>query len=820
MKTIQYLFVFCILISSQWLWGSESKVPIHGRIRCEGQGVPFVAVYVKGTTQGVATNSEGYFRIEGDFEKDITLGIKALGYKSAYHIVQQPVTTGELVIDIERDHLMIEQIIVSGARVGQLRYLPGSAGFIDPKLMETSAPLSGNEVFRNIPGLHVVEEEGAGLRLNVGVRGLDPDKSRNVLILEDGIPIALAPYGEPEMYFTPSIDRMSGVEILKGSGSILFGPQTVGGVINYLTADPPLKSSGKLAFRAGDKGFFNTRLSYGNTIENFGYNIDFQRKQADNFGPTSFRFHDLNIKLQNRFSPVSVLTLKLGVYDEGSNSTYVGLTQPMYNSATMDDLRIAPNDMLDIRRYAVSANHRYSLGEKLHLNTTAYAYTTVRNWHRQEFSYSASASRLTGVVYGFPERTEGAIYLRNSTGNRNRQFEVAGIEPRLSFISVLGSIAVKTDAGVRFHYEKALEQRVDGTKAKFISGNLREDEIRRGQAISLYLQNKILFNNELSLTLGLRSENFWHDREIFRINYIDTLLEARSLATSLIPGAGVNYNLSEGFGLFAGIHKGFAPPRTKDAISNQGEDLQLEAEKSWNSELGARWKNRLMEAEYTLFLMNFSNQIIPVSESSGGAGTGYINGGRTMHQGMELALHFSLDDILPDPWNARFSLNGTFVNSIFSGDRYILEKIAKVPGTENIYRNVKGNKTPYSPELKASATMMIEHIRGLGMSLSGYFTGSQFTDALNTEDVYEWLELAGADNTYRYVQATENGRLGSIDPFFVAMASAWYDHSKSGIGINMAVKNLFDERYIASRRPQGIKVGMPRTISIGIKYSF
>ena len=116
--------------------------------------------------------------------------------------------------------------------------------------------------------------------------------------------------------------------------------------------------------------------------------------------------------------------------------------------------------------------------------------------------------------------------------------------------------------------------------------------------------------------------------------------------------------------------------------------------------------------------------------------------------------------------------------------------------------------------------MMIEHIRGLGMSLSGYFTGSQFTDALNTEDVYEWLELAGADNTYRYVQATENGRLGSIDPFFVAMASAWYDHSKSGIGINMAVKNLFDERYIASRRPQGIKVGMPRTISIGIKYSF
>jgi Fe(3+) dicitrate transport protein len=816
MKTIQYLFVFCILISSQWLWGSESKVPIHGRIRCEGQGVPFVAVYVKGTTQGVATNSEGYFRIEGDFEKDITLGIKALGYKSAYHIVQQPVTTGELVIDIERDHLMIEQIIVSGARVGQLRYLPGSAGFIDPKLLETSAPLSGNEVFRNIPGLHVVEEEGAGLRLNVGVRGLDPDKSRNVLILEDGIPIALAPYGEPEMYFTPSIDRMSGVEILKGSGSILFGPQTVGGVINYLTADPPLKSSGKLAFRAGDKGFFNARLSYGNTIENFGYNIDFQRKQADNFGPTSFRFHDLNIKLQNRFSPVSVLTLKLGFYDEGSNSTYVGLTQPMYNSGTMDDLRIAPNDMLDIRRYAVSANHRYSLGEKLHLNTTAYAYTTVRNWHRQEFSYSASASRLTGVVHGFPERTEGAIYLRNSTGNRNRQFEVAGIEPRLSFVSALGSIAVKTDAGVRFHYEKAFEQRVDGTKAKFISGNLREDEIRRGQAISLYLQNKILFNNELSLTLGLRSENFWHDREIFRINYIDTLLEARSLATSLIPGAGVNYNLSEGFGLFAGIHKGFAPPRTKDAISNQG----VEAEKSWNSELGLRWKNNSFELEYTLFNMNFSNQIIPVSESSGGAGTGYINGGTTLHRGMELALHLPFGDLLPSQWNAQLSMSGTYVHSVFSGDRYVLSKVSSVSGVSNVYENVNGNKTPYSPEFTSAAALIVENRKGWGVRLSGNYTGSQFTDALNTTDIYEWMEIARNDNTYRYEQATASGRIGKLDPYFIANASAWYNHTGTGLGINLAVKNVFDERYIASRRPQGIKVGLPRTLSAGLTYNF
>jgi Fe(3+) dicitrate transport protein len=622
------------------------------------------------------------------------------------------------------------------------------------------------------------------------------------------------------MYFTPSIDRMSGVEVLKGSGSILFGPQTVGGVINYLTADPPLKSSGRLAFRAGDKGFFNTRITYGNTMDSFGYSIDFQRKQAENFGPTSFLFHDLNVKLQSRFSAVSVLTVKMGVYDEDSNATYVGLTQPMYNSATMDNLRVAPNDRLNIRRYAISATHRYTLHEKLHINTAVYAYTTVRNWHRQDFTYSATASGLTGVVHGYPEKREGAIYLRNSTGNRNRQFEVAGFEPRISYYSNLGRLTVKADAGVRYHYEKALEQRVVGTKAQFISGNLREDETRIGQAVSLYWQNKILVNNDLSFTLGLRSENLWHEREIYRMNYIDTLFQAKSKATSLIPGAGVNYNLSEGLGLFAGIHKGFAPPRTKDAISNQGEDLQLEAEKSWNSELGARWKSGLFEAEYTLFRMNFSNQVIPVSESSGGAGTGYINGGETLHKGMELALYISVDNLLPDRWSALLSMNGTYVHSSFNGDRYILEKISKVSGLDNVYRNVRGNKTPYSPELKTSASIILEHANGFGVRFAGNYTGAQFTDALNTENVSEWVEIAGNDNKFNYVQATENGRIGKLDPFFVVNSMAWYDHKKTGAGISLAVKNVFNERYIASRRPQGIKVGLPRTFSLGFTYRF
>jgi TonB family protein len=92
--------------------------------------------------------------------------------------------------------------------------------------------------------LNVASEDGMGLRLNIGVRGLDPNRSRKVLVLEDGMPVSLNPYGSPELYYTPPIERMDRVEVVRGSGQILWGPQTIGGVINYITRDPPRAPAG------------------------------------------------------------------------------------------------------------------------------------------------------------------------------------------------------------------------------------------------------------------------------------------------------------------------------------------------------------------------------------------------------------------------------------------------------------------------------------------------------------------------------------------------------------------------------------------------
>jgi Fe(3+) dicitrate transport protein len=818
-KLLNYFSLFLLLFSIQ-ANGAEILSQLNGKVVNNEKGVPFIAVYVKDTNVGAITDAQGNFALEIVSGSEFTLAVQGLGYKSVYLHLDQSNLFDCLNIEIEEDILLLEQVVVSGSRVGVLRFLPGSACVVTEKELKNIQPLSGNDVFRNISGVHVVEEEGAGLRTNIGIRGLDPDKSRNVLILEDGIPVALAPYGEPEMYFTPSIDRMSGVEVLKGNGSILFGPQTIGGVINYITADPPSESSGYANLYAGEKGFYNARIGYGNTEKNFGYKVDFQRKQAENFGPTSFIFHDFQAKLLARISPESNLSLKLGIYDENSNSTYIGLTEPMYKAGIYDELKISPDDNLHIRRYAISGIHKYSPADRLQINTTAFAYTTVRNWKRQDFTYNASASNLTGVMHGFDDEIEGAIYMRNSTGNRNRQFEVAGIEPRISYYYDLGNITSKTDAGVRFLYEKAFEQRIVGTSAGFNSGGLRDDEIRSGQTISTYLQNKFILTDKLTFTAGVRNENIWYEREILRVNNVDTLIKANSDVFTLLPGAGLNYNINNNIGIFTGVHRGFAPPRTKDAISNDGVNLELDAEKSWNTELGTRMNIFGVKIEYTLFYMDFSNQVIPVSESSGGIGVGYINGGSTIHKGMEAALIIPFNMLFSRAWDVELSMAATYTNSTFSGDRFVLKKKPQADGYENEYVNIKGNKTPYSPELTIASALTVEHEKGFGIRLSGNYIGSQFTDVLNTVDVYQWIALDESDDNFQYVQATANGRIGKLDPYFVANVSIWYEHIKSGLGLNVSVKNILDERYIVSRRPQGIRVGMPRFISVGLTYSF
>lgn len=835
MRQFFTLCAFMLLISFNAMAnsGSTAGIQIKGTIKAsKGEPVSYAHVVIEGTNKGTYTNESGEFILENCKAGNYNLKISAVGYKS----IVKPIEVGNgapvnLDLQFEDEVYPMPQITVIAEKDRLLTKVPGSVSYVGPKEMNLLQPLSGNEVFRRVAGVHVVDEEGIGMRANIGIRGLDPDRSRNVLVLEDGIPVALSPYGEPELYYTPTMDRMEGVEVVKGSGQILYGPQTIGGVINYITANPPEETSARVKLQGGQGGFFSGLLGYGTSFgNNSGIQVNYLRKQAENIGTTGFNINDFSTKLKFQLSEKSSLGLKLGFYDEVSNATYIGRTQTMYDmGGSQDFVRISPDDRLEVRRYSASVTHEYRFNPNVKLQTTAFAYTTTRNWQRQDYQRNTEAQtdedgnpRLdengniiwkkpanpTGVVWGDESIRGGALYMRNSTGNRNRQFEVAGIEPKLEVKYNLGNVQNELITGTRILYERAFEQRVNGTKKDSKSGNLVEDEIRTGYAFSAYAQNKVNVNSRLSVSGGVRLEQFNYERDIRRRTFTfqrtvfvdgieqkqtynavrDTVLVNNSQIFEIIPGIGFNFKLNRQVNVFGGAHRGFAPPRVKDAINNVGEALELDAEKSWNFELGTRTvPAKGVYLELTAFSMNFSNQIIPVSLSSGGAGAGIINGGSTIHQGIEGAISLNIGEMIGSSYSLILDANGAIIDSRFR---------------EGYNENISGNRTPYAPSMLLSNALTFETPFGLAIRFTSNYIGDQYTDPANT------------------LEASADGKTGHLPAYHTIDGTIQYYVPKIYSTFNISVKNLTNERYIATRRPDGISVGIPRFISAGVDFKF
>ncbi len=762
-------------------------------------------ITIDGTLIGTTSDLNGQFNIVNIKPGTYSVRISAIGYKTITREItldgNSPIT---LDIIYDEDEVVFPEVLITGKNDRIFSKIPGSVSFINTKEIKNINPISGNEVFRRTPGVHVVDEEGAGMRANIGIRGLDPDRSRSVLVLEDGIPVALAPYGEPEMYYTPPIDRMSGIEILKGAGQILYGPQTIGGVINYLTANPPAEASGKIRLQAANGGYINGLINYGNTIGKTGYQISLLKKRADKLAYTGFDITDVNAKLLFNYSQKSALSIKLGFYNEVSDATYIGLTQTMYEKGGQDFVHMAPDDLLSVRRYSMSVHHDLKINDKTKLKSTAFAYTTTRDWRRQDFVSNTNnnnkPSNWTGVTWGDESIPGGAIYMRNQNAHRNRSFEVVGVESNLERSFSFFSINHKLKTGARFMHEKADEQRINGTKANASSGALVEDEERPGNALSIYAQNVSEISSQFELHYGVRLEHFSYGRDIFRRTFAvggqnvlrDTFLTSNNHVRQLIPGGGFNWKPNQKVNVFGGVHMGFAPPRTKDAISNNGEVYNLGAEKSINTELGVRADiAKGIHAELTAFHMNFSNQIIPVSESSGGTGAGLVNGGETVHQGIEGAVTFDISQMLGWTKNAlTINTNTTYTDAHFEGDRQ--------QGGELL----SGNATPYAPNLLINSAITFETYSGLGIRFASNYVGDQYTDELNT------------------VIASPDGRTGLIPTYHTIDGNVFYQIKPWNTRFSIGIKNITDERYIVSRRPQGIRLGLPRLVTFGAELTF
>ncbi|MCB1215441.1 MAG: TonB-dependent receptor plug domain-containing protein, partial [Deltaproteobacteria bacterium] len=248
---------------------------------------------------------------------------------------------------------------------GDLEHVPGSVDLISEEELRDKNPISLQDALRHQPGIHVRNEDNVGLIPNIGLRGLNPDRSERILILEDGMPAGLAPYTENASYYIPPMERMDGVEFLKGSGSILWGPQTVGGVLNFISPKIPKKQRGFLRFEGGHHNYALVHGRFGKNWKPFGFDLNVTHKQGDGFTrrDEDFRLSNFSGKMEFRISERTKLWTKHTYHDQRSSQSYLGLTQALFES----DPHFNPvmNDHYDVHRYDAQASLQHFFKDNL-----------------------------------------------------------------------------------------------------------------------------------------------------------------------------------------------------------------------------------------------------------------------------------------------------------------------------------------------------------------------------------------------------------------------------------------------------------------------
>lgn len=778
--------VGCLLLAGL---APVSAAELVGRV-VDPTGAPIVgaAVELVGTGIRLESGATGAFRLAEAPASGQELRVTAPGFAELVVAVDGAAAGRplELVLapaTLRGEITVVGRRIVSTAEAA--RRVPGSYDVVSNADLAAAHVFTSHEALRKLPGVHTRDEEGLGLRPNIGLRGLNPTRSTKLLVLEDGLPLAYAPYGDNASYYHPPIERFESIELLKGSSQIVHGPQTVGGVLNYLTGMPPTQPALSLAASAGNRGYFGARATAGTTAGRVGLLLHGGYKESEGSRDnTASRLADASVKLVAALGERQTLTAKGAYYGEESQLTYSGLTGAEYAA----DPRQNPfaNDATDFRNFSGSLVHDLTLSGRLQVATALYASDFDRDWWRQSSSSTQRPNDRSDPACG------GMANLLTTCGNegRLRRYETWGIAPRLSWAYRLFAADSELRAGVRWHDEVQERRQENGDRPTSRSGRLVEDNRRETRAASGFVENRFAWG-ALSLTAGVRYESIDYERTN-RLFAGGTGVTGRSSTREWVPGAALSWQVAPTTTLFAGLHRGFSPPRAEDVVSNSGGVVELDPERSWNGELGVRSEVRPgFELSATAFRMDYSNQIVPAS-LAGGLGAALTNGGETLHEGVEGSLLLEAVPLLRVEHDLYLRAVWTWLPTAeFAGVRR-----SSVPGFGQV--SVSGNRLPYAPERLITGLVGYRHPRGLAAHLEAVYTGSQFADDLNSR------------------AASPDGQRGLIESYLLWNAGVTVELPRLETALYLAVKNLTDETVIVDRA-RGILPSSPRLLQAGVR---
>ncbi len=651
----------------------------------------------------------------------------------------------------------------------------------------------------------MVAEDVAGTHLNIGLRGLNPRRSSRTLLLEDGAPtVFFAPYGDPSSHYSTPLERVDRIEVLKGSGQILYGPQTMGGMINFVTRPVLVDgAAGSVGITGGYPDYYGGHFNVGTGTADGGIMIDVLKKGGDGIRREhDFDLQDIALKGTYRISSTQRITGKYSNFQEDSHFSETGLTADEYRNnpfrASGDPAELR-SERFEMTRNTAQLIHEWDLGEQANLTTQAYYSKTDRTSRRvREFEY---------------EDDDNAYELGTERATRPREYEFFGVEPKLQLRHDSFGLLNEAIFGVRYH-----EEWIDRKKYEFddsFSDPPEGDERLKVKvrALAAYAQNAFMHGN-WTVTPGIRFEHIKYDKSLYGGDELDELDDSLEYSKSLVlPGIGVTWNGLPSTTIFAGIHRGFAPPRPDRDAGDSGL-IATDPEISVTSEVGVRTSYfSAGSAEATLFNMDISDLVV----QGGGGNNLFRNAGRAQHTGVELAGRVNTGELLfRQRNNVYFSTTYTYLFTAKFKDTGVVAG----EGEDGYGTYEAGNRLPYAPEHMLTLSLSYERPDGwlgrVGMTyLSRQFANTQNYRGTSPEGFTGDVDLGGGSPA----EQEDTGLFGEIPALTLFNASLSYSPVGQKFTVFATVENLTDKRYFSSRT-NGIQPGRPRTAFVGLRYNF
>ena len=684
----------------------------------------------------------------------------------------------------------------------------GSAHVVTEAELEVYEHTDIHQILAVVPGVYLRGEDGFGLRPNIGLRGGNSDRSAKLMLMEDGVPLAPAPYAAPAAYYFPMPSRLIGVEVVKGAAAIRYGPQTIGGAINLLTRRVPVDETVAQADVA--YGAFQTQKVHGyagHGTDRWGVLAEAAHMATDGFkeldggGPTGFERQDAMVKARVGTDPTadvfSEVEVKVGYGRERSDETYVGLTQTDFDANPDRRYAGSGTDRMEWTRQQASLTWRLLLGEAVDVRTVAYHHSLDRAWAKvnsvgdlgrkydihqllSEDELDAGAAAALGVLRGEYTSADTGVWVNK--GTNDRQLKNTGVQSVAHWRSQVGALQNELELGVRWHADDVVRTHtehpwdmVDGrvVKREGVATETVLDSHNAAQALAIHVSDD-LGVGPVRVLPGVR-----HEIITTRTGSTATGPDDPQTHRVWLPGLGVFYKVSDSLGLLASANQGFSP-------IPPGSAEDAEPETAWNYEAGTRFQSETTHFELLGFLSKYTNLAAVATLSSGSSLElldQQLDAGRAQVRGAEVSVGQDVE--LGRGW--ALNVDGTYAFTDARFESTFESQFSQFGDVE------AADLLPYVPRHQGAGAIAAVHDR--------------WTLAAKAVGRSSMRDVAGDG------EEPESNPIEGVVTVDAATEFRYNDHWASYVNGT----NILGKRTVESWRPYGARPNAPRVWMVGIK---